>query len=90
MGRKIWNEFPETKPEKSGTYYVTMQYLVYDDTEYRTVYRVHWSQRHQKWNCSDGSDDVSQEFTDVIAWASTQEFPPYLGGERIGSKLEID
>ena len=90
MGRKVWNEFPETKPGKSGTYYVTTRYLVYDGTEYRTVHRVMWSQKHQKWNCSDGSDNVSHEFTDVIAWCSLQEFPPYLGGNRIGKELEID
>lgn len=90
MGRKVWNEFPKSKPDKSGLYYVTVRNLVYDGTEYRTIYRINWSERWQKWNCSDGSDDVSQEFTDVIAWCPLYAFPPYLGGDRIGSKLEID
>ena len=90
MGRKTWNEFPESKPEKSGLYYVTVRNLVYDDTEYRTIYRVNWSEKWQKWNCSDGSDDVSQAFDGVIAWCPLYEFPPYLGGDRIGTKLEID
>lgn len=87
---KIWNEYPEVMPEKSGSYWVTLRHILFDGTEFRYVTKLTWSNVHKAWNCSDNSATKEMEFKNVVAWAHLSAFPPYLGGKMVGKELEID
>jgi len=73
-----WKPYPETKPEKSGIYSVTLSYKTCD-TDYRHFdFDMRWSSKHEAWNACDSDESPKHALKNVVAWTECLDIAPYM------------